>query len=202
VVNGALGPLLGVTAGSFVSTNVDNLSLTSAQLAAARPGRARSIVKGQLGAATLVVVLAALCGTALLGVPTSSVGLLGLVPITFGLRELVRWGREHRIGVNDPTERWPLAGGFITSALVTIGASADNLAVYIPLFRRVTVVGGLLAAAELIVLDLLLCACAVGAGRHPRVVRGIARGGPVARPLLYLAIGVVVLVRAGTFSGF
>ena len=52
-----------------------------------------------------------------------------------------------------------------------------------------------------LVLDLALVALAAWLGRHPTTERAVERVGPVALPLLYLAIGVVVLVRAGTFTG-
>ncbi len=49
-----------------------------------------------------------------------------------------------------------------------------------------------------LVLDVVLCAIAVAAGRHPATVRTFERGGAVVTPILYCVIGVVVLLRAGT----
>jgi hypothetical protein len=40
----------------------------------------------------------------------------------------------------------------------------------------------------------------VYAGRHPATLRVLDRVGVYAAPVLYLVIGVVVLVRAGTFG--
>ena len=81
--------LVGVAAGAFASTNIDNTVITTAQVAAAKPGRVRRILIGQyVGFATLVVV-AAVVAAALVSVPAYWIGLLGLVPISLGVRGLL-----------------------------------------------------------------------------------------------------------------
>jgi cadmium resistance protein CadD (predicted permease) len=82
--------------------------------------------------------------------------------------------------------------------LITIGAGGDNLAVYIPLFRLARVRGTIGALLIFAAGEALLTLFVLRAGRHPRV-RAIATAiGVVAAPLLYCAIGILVLLEAGT----
>jgi cadmium resistance protein CadD (predicted permease) len=189
--------LAGVAVLSFASTNVDNFLVTTAQLAAAKPGRTRRIVEGEMFGTAVLVGASALVAAALVSIPTRWFGLLGLVPLTLGLRGLWALRRpEARV----TTQKWPLAGGFTTSTAVTLGNGGDNLAVYIPLFRGTSVAGGALVVAVFAILDVLLCVAAVLVGRHPKTLRAVERGGVVVTPIVYCLIGVVVLLRAGTLS--
>jgi len=192
----ALLSLAGIAAASFASTNVDNLVLTTAQVAAAPAHRTRRIVIGQLLGFAVIVLIGVIVATALFEIPTRWIGLLGLVPLALGIRGLLALRRAS----GDRATKWPLAAGLWTSALITIGNGGDNLAVSIPLLRESSGADRALVVAIFVVLDVLLCTIAVLAGRHPRTVRGIERFGVLATPVLYCVIGVVVLVRAGTFS--
>lgn len=187
--------LLGVAAVSFAATNVDNLVVTTAQYAAAPVDRVRRITAGQLCGFAVVLGVSAGGAAALFEIPTRWIGLLGLVPLVLGLRGLVALVRSPDTPWGS---RWPVAGGFTTAALVTIGLSADNLAVYIPLFREHTVAAGAVVAACFTVFDVALCAGARLAGRHRRTVGFLQRVGSWLSPLVYCVIGVVVLIGAGT----
>lgn len=186
--------LLGVAAASFAATNIDNLAVTTAQYSAAPPKRVRRTTTGQLLGFAVVTAAAA---AALFEVPTRWIGLLGLVPLILGVRGLVALVRSH--GAPDD-RRWPVAAGVTTAALVTIGVGGDNLAVYIPLFKEHSVVAGAVVVVCFTVFDLALCVAAWLIGRHPRTVRLLERVGSWLSPLVYCAIGVVVLIEAGTIA--
>jgi cadmium resistance protein CadD (predicted permease) len=186
--------VIGLTAAAFASTNVDNGLATTAQLATAPPHRVRRIVSGQLTGFTFIVALSAGGAAVLTAFPVWAVGLLGLVPIALGIRGIVAL-RRHRHDAGRPE---PVGGGFFAAALVTIGNGGDNLAVYIPLLRQGSPAAGGLAVAWLLALDVGLCGLAVVVGRHPRTLATLERAGAWVTPLVYCAIGVAVLVRAGT----
>ncbi len=187
--------LFGIAAASFAATNVDNLVVTTAQYAAAPAERVRRITTGQLVGYAVVVAISAAGAATLFEIPTRWIGLLGLVPLALGLRGLVALARRRDTPAG---ARWPLAAGVTTAALVTIGLGADNLAVYIPLFKEHSVGAGAVVVAYFTVFDVALCVGAWRAGRHPRAVALIERVGHWLSPLVYCVIGVVVLVAAGT----
>ena len=198
-MSAGLPAVLGLAAGAFASTNIDNAVVTVAMVAAAPPERARRIAAGQVvGFATLV--LAAL-GMALLlfEISTRVIGLLGLVPLALGIRG------PHRA----PTRREPGSHGAprlrraasSRPPLVTIGAGGDNLAVYIPLFRVAHVRGTIGTLLVFAVCEVLLTLFILWAGRHPRVRRPMTAIGVVATPILYCVIGILVLARGGHALG-
>ena len=194
--------LAGAAALAFVSTDVDNFLLVTAQFAAAPAERVRRIAAGQFVGFLVLVAAAAAVAAALFDIPTRWVGLLGLVPIAIGLRALVAWRRPPGPGQR-PTmsRRWPTAGGAATAALITIGSGGDNLAVYIPLFKGVGVGGHGVVIGVFLVCESLLLGLAHLVGRHHLALRTVDRVGAAVTPFLYVTIGVVVLLRSGTFSG-
>jgi cadmium resistance protein CadD (predicted permease) len=187
-----LGALAGVAAGSFISTNVDNLALTSSQLAASAPAKTAAIIKGQLAGFAVGIILAWATASALFEISARWVGLLGLVPLALGIKGFVALAQ-----VDQETSR-ELTGGAFTSAFVTLGASADNLAVYIPLLKDADHEGQFLAVGIFCAMDLGLCAMASVLGRRLQAAQRVQRMSRYLRPVLYCAIGVVVLWRAGT----
>lgn len=187
-----------VAAAAFASTNVDNLLMCSAQMAAARRDRVRRIVYGQVAGALLVALIAVAVAVLVFDVPDRWIGLLGLVPIAYGIRDLVALRDPERLAGRVATST---GGGFFAAFAVSLGGSGDNLAVYIPLLRHVHATGKAVTLGVFAVGEALLCLVAVLAGRHPATLRALDRIGVFAAPVLYLVIGVVVLVRSGTFSG-
>jgi cadmium resistance protein CadD (predicted permease) len=190
---------LGVAAGAFVSTNIDNGLVAMAMVATAPPERTRRIAYGQILGFILLVMAAAATAVALFDVPTRAIGLLGLVPLTLGLRGLVEL---HHRDAQQRVARRAIGSGIIAAALVSVGAGGDNLAVYIPLFRVASTSGLIVTALVFTAGEALLSVFIVRAGRHPRTRAVMTRIGAVAAPLLYCAIGVLILVEAGTFSVF
>jgi cadmium resistance protein CadD (predicted permease) len=131
-------------------------------------------------------------------IPTSVIGLLGLVPFALGVRGLLALRHpEERTRVT----RRAVGSGFLTAVAVTIGAGGDNLAVYIPLFRVDRVAGTAESMAVFAAGELFLTLFVLRAGRHPRVRAAVSAIGVFAAPLLYCAIGILVLFEAGTLPG-
>jgi cadmium resistance protein CadD (predicted permease) len=190
---------LALAAGAFVGTNVDNGLVATTMVATAPPERARRIAGGQVFGFVVLVVVAAAAAIALFEVPTRAIGLLGLVPLALGIRGL--FALRHAEG-RQRVARRAVGSGVIAAALITIGAGGDNLAVYIPLFRASTTSGRIVTALVFMAGEALLTMCILGAGRHPRARAVSTRIGIIAAPLLYCAVGVLVLIQANTFSVF
>jgi cadmium resistance protein CadD (predicted permease) len=196
-MSAGLPAVLGLAAGAFVGTNVDNAAVTVAMIAAAPSARARRIALGQVIGFVVLVIGSIGMAVLLFEIPTRVIGLLGLVPLALGLRGLVALrtaeGRS-RLG------RRAVGSGVVAATLITIGAGGDNLAIYIPLFRVARFAG---TAESLVVFalgEVLLTLFVLRAGRHPRVRSAVNAIGVFAAPILYCAIGILVLAEAGTFS--
>jgi cadmium resistance protein CadD (predicted permease) len=190
-----LPAVLGLAAGAFAATNIDNAVVTVAMIAAAPATRSRRIAFGQVMGFTLVVIGALAMAALLFEIPTRVIGLLGLVPLILGVRALL--GLRHA-EERSRVARRAVGSGVVAALAVTVGAGGDNLAVYIPLFR----VDHLAGTAETLLVfalgELLLTLFVLWAGLHPRVRTVVTTFGVFAAPILYCAIGLAVLFEAGT----
>ena len=196
-MSAGLPAVVGLAAGAFAGTNIDNAAVTVAMIAAAPVKRAGRIALGQVIGFVVLVVAAVGMAILLFEIPTRIIGLLGLVPLALGLRGLL--ALRHAEGRSRVSRR-AIGSGVFAAAVITIGAGGDNLAAYIPLFR----VAGLAGTAESLLVfalgEVLLTLFVLRAGRHPRVRNTVTAVGVFAAPILYCAIGVLVLVEAGTLS--
>jgi cadmium resistance protein CadD (predicted permease) len=182
--------------------------VTATLVAGAPLDRAHRIAAGQVVGFAALVCIAAAAAALLFEFSTAAVGLLGFVPLAIGLRGLIglidrpvraaeptRSRRRRRRATDRAVGR-----SLTAAALVTLAAGGDNLAVYIPLFRqggasKLSVIASVFVAGEIGVTAAILAA-----GRHQRARDAMARLGAVAVPLLLCAVGVLVLVTAGTLS--
>jgi cadmium resistance protein CadD (predicted permease) len=186
-----------VAATAFLSTNLDNATVTVAMVAAAPAERSHRIAVGQVIGFVVLVVVATAAAILLFEFSPATVGLLGLVPLALGLRGfvLLRRGQDRTTA-----EQRAVGSGVIAALLLTIAAGGDNLAVYIPLFR---VGGGSNIVAIAVVFgigEILLTVFVLYAGNHPQMRRVSARLGAIALPILMCAVGVLVMLRAGTLA--
>lgn len=175
----------------FAATNVDDIVVLTVLFVAARgAGRPRPwhIVAGQYLGIGALVGAAVVVAAGLLVVPDPWTGLLGLLPIGLGVRALARADDDGPPAV---------VGSLLGVAGVTIANGADNIAVYVPVFRSLDPATGLVWLLVFAVLVAVWCAAAALLGGHPRVVRLVARAGHWLVPAVFIAIGATILVTSG-----
>ncbi|MFG1950759.1 cadmium resistance transporter [Micromonospora sp. NPDC048830] len=190
--------LLAAAAGAalvFAATNLDDIVVLTVLFVAARGTgrpRPRHIVAGQYLGIGALVAAAVVVAAGLLVVPDPWTGLLGLLPIGLGVRALL--ARE------DDDSPPAVVSGLLGVAGVTIANGADNIAVYVPVFRALTPAAGLVYLLVFAALVATWCAAAALLGGHPRVVRLVGRAGHWLVPAVFVAIGVVILVGSGVLG--
>jgi len=183
--------------GVFAGTDVDDIIVLTvlflAGRVAGRPTKVHVIVGQYLGIAALVAV-SAIAAVGLLIVPQRWIGLLGLVPIALGIRGLVA-------AATDRDSDTPVAAaGVLSVAAVTVANGADNLSVYIPLFRTIGLGDSLLTVAVFAVMVAVWLAAAFWLGSHTRVVALVERFGHWLVPVVFVAIGALILIRSGPIA--
>ncbi|MEW2147496.1 cadmium resistance transporter [Micromonospora vinacea] len=184
----------GAAAVVFAATDIDDIVILTLFFVAARTtGRPRTweIVAGQyLGIGALAVASAVIAG-GLLVVPDPWTGLLGLLPIALGVRALRGSGDDEAPAV---------VTGALGVAGVTIANGADNVAVYVPVFRALGVADSAVFLLVFVLLIALWCAAGAWLGGHRRVVRLVERAGAWLVPTIFIAIGLVILVSSGVLG--
>ncbi|MCX5066197.1 cadmium resistance transporter [Micromonospora lupini] len=189
--------LLGTAAGAavvFAATDIDDIVILTLFFVAARTtGRPRTwqIVAGQYLGIGALALASAVVAAGLLVVPDPWTGLLGLLPIALGVRALVR---------RDDDEAPSVVASTLGVAGVTIANGADNVAVYVPVFRALGPADSAVFLLVFVVLVGLWCAAAAWLGGHRRVVRLVERAGHWLVPAIFVAIGVVILVSSGVLG--
>lgn len=192
-----MGATVGAAIGMFAGTNVDDIIVLTVLFLSGRTGgapRARQIWAGQyagVGALVLVSVVAALGLTV---VPDAWIGLLGLVPFALGVRGLVG---AVRAGDGDPP---PVASGTVAVAAVTIANGADNIAVYTPVFRTIGPGATAVTIAVFAAGVALWCLAGSWLGSHKKVIEVVERYGRWLVPIVFMAIGAVIVVGSGVLA--
>jgi cadmium resistance transport/sequestration family protein len=190
---------IGAAVGVFAGTDIDDLIvltlLSLAARATGRPTKAHIIAGQYLGIAALVAA-SSIAAIGLLVVPQQWVGLLGLAPLALGLRGLLAATRS---GDSDHDDRVAAAGLWSIAAL-TIANGADNLSVYIPLFRTIGVGDSLLTVAVFAIMVAVWLTVGFWLGSHKRVVDVVERSGHWLVPAVFVAIGILILIRSGVIT--
>jgi len=181
---------------AFIGTTVDDVIILTALFVAHRKGngpRPVAIVAGQYLGFAVILGAALLAAAGLQIVPDRWVGLLGLIPIGFGL-----WGLRHaRLS---GAARPPLAATTGRIAALTVANGADNISVFTPLFRSLHLTGSLLVTGLFLVLVGVWCAAGALLGTHRLVVAALGRISHWLVPLVFIGIGVLILVTSGTIG--
>lgn len=201
---------LGITA--FAATNIDDIVVLMVFFSSSN-FQAQNIVIGQyLGIGSLIAI-SALGSLIALVVPSYIIGLMGLLPIAIGIKELLEIWRNNNNNNNSKREEEEeiskeklLTGdkggylhhrylSFLAVAAVTISNGGDNIGIYTPLFATYN------SSSEVITLVAVFMAmtavwCAIGyyLVRHPLLERRMRRFGRVVLPFVLIGLGVYILM--------
>lgn len=188
---------LSTAVAAFVGTTVDDLVIL-AVLFMVRRGtgspRARAIIGGQYAGTVAILAVALATAAGLRSVPDRWVGLLGLIPIGFGV-----WGLW-RLRCNGTESQAPLASTFTSIATITFANGADTISVFAPLFRTLRTGGSLLGAALFLALTAVWCAAGAVLGNHLAAVTALGRVTQWVVPIVFIAVGVFILIATGTVA--
>jgi len=190
--------LLSAAVVAFVGSTIDDLIILAALFMTRRvSGRpsAATIIAGQYAGFVAILGVAVLAATGLRIVPDRWVGLLGLVPIGFGVWGV--WGLWRLRGSAEDS-RPPLAASVTRIAMITFANGADNISVFTPLLRGLHPAGTLLTIALFLALIALWCGMGALLGSHHSVVATVGRVSHWLVPVTFIAVGVFVLVASGT----
>lgn len=212
-MNNIIGTVIsGVTA--FVATNLDDLFLLMLYFSRANndPQQEGSIILGQYIGFSILVFISVLGYLGSLLIPRYYVGLLGIMPILLGVRELLslrQVNEQHEQQVEaDALELAPpamfrsrllnwLNPQTSSIAAVTVANGSDNLAVYIPLFAA----GGVTSMLIIIVIFLLMvrvwCFIADWLAENPVTAGPLRRYGRRLMPFVLIGIGLTILIESG-----
>jgi cadmium resistance transport/sequestration family protein len=200
---------------AFVATNIDDiiiLLLFFTQVDA--KFRRRHIVFGQYLGFTLLIIASLPGFFGGLVVPPEWIGLLGLLPIAIGLKQLAD-RQEDTTQVQtvtsdlEPSSPSNSAVSFLSSVLnpqtykvaaVTVANGGDNISIYIPLFAGNTLISLGVILGVFFVMVGVWCVIAYRLTRQPTIARVLSRYGHAVVPFVLIGLGLFIMYERGTFN--
>ncbi|MFB2833427.1 cadmium resistance transporter [Floridanema evergladense] len=200
---------------AFAATNIDDiiiLLLLFSQLG--ENFRRRNIIIGQyLGFAVLVAAsLPGYFGG--LVVKQEWIGLLGLLPIAIGIKQLIDRNKDTaqvQTVSNDFQQNLPSNSliAFILSifnpktyqvAAITIANGGDNISIYIPLFAGQNLNDLLVILGVFFIMVGVWCGIAYSLTLHPNIAYLLSRYGKPIVPFVLIGLGLFIMYERGTFE--
>lgn len=190
--------LVAIGVAAFAATNIDDIFVLMLFFSSLT-FPVRQVVLGQyigIGLLTAVSVLGSLIA---LVVPTYVIGLLGIIPIAIGIKNLVEISKKDkshsRQVVQDKKTKSNLS--FLPVAAVTISNGGDNIGVYIPLFSNYNTVSQITALVVLfIAMTAVWCIAAHYFVNHPLVASRIRHTGNIILPFVLIGLGIYILTES------
>ncbi|HWK46694.1 MAG TPA: cadmium resistance transporter [Stellaceae bacterium] len=183
---------------AFASTNIDDAFVLLAFFGDPR-FKGRDVIIGQyagMAALTAVAVAFALLAYA---IPDRDIGLMGGLPILIGITRLWKiWRERSQTETNEvKLGAW---GGIAAVAGVTIANGGDNIAVYVPLFAKASLLTALAICGLFTVMVAVWCFAAQLLIRHRAFGAIVRRWGRRVTPFILMALGFYILLRDGTLA--
>jgi cadmium resistance protein CadD (predicted permease) len=164
--------------------------------------RRGQIVAGQFIGIGILYGASVLASLLSLVIPPAYIGLLGLVPIAMGLKQVWELRNSGVDGADqgDVRASTETHGNVVAVAVVTIANGGDNISIYTPLFASrsgtdIAIIGIVFAT-----MTFLWVAAAHWLTQHRTLGAPIRRYGHRAVPFVLIALGILILYESGSFE--
>lgn len=186
---------IGVT--TFAATNIDDIFVLMMFISSLR-FPIRQVVLGQYVGIGLLIAISVLGSLISLVVPTYVIGLMGVVPIAIGIKNLIEIRKKDnslsRHVIQDKRNRSYLS--FLSVAAVTFSNGGDNIGVYIPLFSNYNTVSQITGLTVVFfAMTAIWCIAAYYFGNHPLVASRIRHIGKIILPFVLIGLGIYILTE-------
>lgn len=190
--------LVAIGGAAFVATNIDDIFVLM-MFFSSLTFPVRQVVLGQYMGIGLLIALSALGSLIALVVPTYIIGLMGIIPIAIGIKNLVETRKKDKSPsrqlVQDKKNKSSLS--FLTVAAVTFSNGGDNVGVYIPLFSKYNTVGQITTlTAVFVAMTAVWCIASYYFVNHPLIASRIRHIGNIILPFVLIGLGIYILAES------
>ncbi|HLO57382.1 MAG TPA: cadmium resistance transporter [Bacteroidales bacterium] len=177
---------------AFVSSNIDDLFIL-VLFYGNKSYANKEVILGQfLGifALTAIGIAGSLIG---LFIPQKYIGLLGIIPLFIGLKELYklithRNHDKHDVGyASNKNKIWTVAG-------VCFANGGDNIGIYIPLFATVNWSGKFAFFMLFMLMTYLWCRIAMHITKYPLMQSALKKYGHLVTPFVFILLGIYIIL--------
>jgi cadmium resistance transport/sequestration family protein len=201
-------PTIFAAIAAFAASNIDDIFLLMLYFSQSNQGYTkRHIILGQYLGIGILVLLSLLGYFGAMLIPKEWIGLLGILPIILGIRQVLSKKEEEEIewieGVN--TDRAGLVSAILSPqtyaiALVTFANGGDNISIYIPLFAAQNLFGLTLIILVFALMLALWLYLGYSLGKAPIVMKLLKQYGHIAVPFVLIGLGIFILYENESLS--
>jgi cadmium resistance protein CadD (predicted permease) len=179
----------------FAATDIDNLFLLII-FYSSQSYPARQVTLGQFIGIGVLVAISILGSLIALVIPIYAIGLLGLVPIAIGVKNLLEVRTSDRIPSMPIVQKKNTSYlAFLSVAAVTISNGGDNIGVYVPLFSIYNTVDQITVFTSVfIAMTAVWCIAAYYLVNHPLIASRIRPIGNIIMPFVLIGLGIYILM--------
>jgi cadmium resistance protein CadD (predicted permease) len=200
--------MLGIGIGAFVATNIDDLFILIVFFAK-RSFQTYQIVLGQCVGMGLLLGVSLAAMLVALVIPHNLIGLIGLIPIAVGIKELLDLRKKD--GKNNDTDyevvtkrisrnRWTAYPPFLTVATITF-SDGEEIGVYTSLFATYDTLSDIISIVSVVmVLTGVWCATAKYLVNHTFLATRFRNIAYRVLPFVLIGLGVYILAESFLFT--
>jgi cadmium resistance transport/sequestration family protein len=187
--------LTGVVA--FAATNIDDIFILMLFFANKRYSR-KDIVTGQYLGIIILVAISIIGSFISMLIDHRYVGLLGIIPIIYGIIGILRIRRNKLFSVAETPVKVSAGNTILAVSAVTISNGGDNIGIYIPLFATLSAGEKLAMVVIFLVMVAIWCLAGNYLSRHKLIANLIGKYGIVITPVVLILLGLYILYESGT----
>jgi cadmium resistance transport/sequestration family protein len=196
---------------SFVATNIDDLMVLMLFFSRLNPNfRPRHLILGQYLGFTLILLASSLGLLFGLLVSKEWIGLLGFIPLSIGIKQLL--SREYEDYIQEVSEDvkssknrsfFPrFSSQTYYFAAVTVANGGDNISIYVSLFANNTPLRVAIIVITFYIMVAIWCSLAHFLVSHPRVAKLLTKYGHKITPFIYILLGIYILIDSKSYRLF
>jgi cadmium resistance protein CadD (predicted permease) len=190
--------LVAIGVGAFAATNIDDIFVLMIFFSSLT-FPVRHVVIGQYLGIGLLIVISALGSLIALVVPIYIIGLMGIIPIAIGIKNLAEIRKKDdsysRHVIQDKRSR--SYHSFLSVAAITFSNGGDNIGVYIPLFSNYNTISQIFGLTTVFfAMTAVWCISAYYFVNHPLVASRIRYTGNVILPFVLIGLGIYILIES------
>jgi len=190
--------IIPIAAGAYVATNLDNFILLVSLLARYR-NHTSYVVAGYFTCMLILGFVGLWIGKAANIAPVEYLGLLGFVPISIGVVELIQLRRgKAKVTVAKEKSVDGAQKVFITTLFIQLGNGADTIVVFGVLFIDSMPSADILTILTLATMAVIFVFVGIYAVRHPALCEWIDRYAYRVMPFVLIIVGVYILANTAT----
>lgn len=195
--------LVTIGVAAFVATDIDDIFVLM-MFFSSLTFPVRQVVLGQFIGIGLLIAISALGSLISLVVPTYIIGLMGIIPIVIGIKNLVEIRKKDkslsRQAVQNKKKNRSYFS-FLSVAAITFSNGGDNIGVYVPLFSKYNTVSQITTlTAVFIAMTAVWCISSYYFMNHPLVASKIRHIGSIILPFVLIGLGIYILTEPFLFT--